>query len=198
MVHIAGRADRAWGFFWALPDHLFSAVLFFIYHLHLFIIDSLHFLFSNHFKKRTFIFKALLIFSDFFFIFLSFLLSCRSCLQICYGFCHHFTVMDIFTSIQKCSCIKARYPISVSSCSASVTLSSSILLHPLFSSSPPASLHLTVEHRYLFRNLSVEIILHLRLSLSTHNYHGQSCRTALNSSETLMTLLAAGPSFYWR
>lgn len=86
----------------------------------------------------------------------------------------------------------------VSSSSASVTLSSSILLHPLFSSSPPAALHLSVEHRYLFRNLSVEIILHLRRSLSTHNYHGQSCRTALNSSETLMTLLAAGPSFHWR
>lgn len=77
----------------------------------------------------------------------------------------------------------------------SVTLSSSTSPHPLFSS-PPAALHLSAEHRYLFRNLSVEIILHLRRSLSTHNYHGQSCRTVLNSAgtPTLMTLLTARPS----
>lgn len=79
------------------------------------------------------------------------------------------------------------------SSSGSTTLSSSIFPHPLFSSSPPAA-----EHRYLFRNLSVEIMLHLGRSLSTHNYHGQSCRTALNSAGSLMTLLTARPVFFWR
>lgn len=79
---------------------------------------------------------------------------------------------------------------SPSTTSGSVTLSSSISPHPLFSS-PPAALHPSAKHRYLFRNLSVEIILHLRRSLSTHNYHEQSCRTVLNSAETLMTLLTA-------
>lgn len=82
--------------------------------------------------------------------------------------------------------------------SGSVTLSSSISPHPLFFSSPPAALLPSAEHRYLFRNLSVEIILHLRRSLSTHNYHGQSCRTGLNSAGTLMTLLTARPSVFWR
>lgn len=74
-----------------------------------------------------------------------------------------------------------------------VSLSSSISPHPIFSSSPPAALHPSAENRYLFRNLSVEIILHLGRSLSTHNYHGQSCRTVLNSAGSLMTLLTARP-----
>lgn len=111
-------------------------------------------------------------------------------------FLHPFPFRNVHILIPDIPSVLSDPPFSSSS--ASVTLSSSLLLHPLFSSSPPAALHLSVEHRYLFRNLSVEIILHLRRSLSTHNYHGQSCRTALNSAETLMTLLAARPSFHWR
>lgn len=93
--------------------------------------------------------------------------------------------------------LRPSFPCSSSSFSGSVTLSSSIFPHPLFFSSPPAALHPSAEHRYLFRNLSVEIILHLRRSLSTHNYHGQSCRTVLNSAgtPTLMTLPTARPHF---
>lgn len=179
MFHINGLAS---GFFWDLPAHLFTA---FGFHLSC--------------TLCIFCFKYLIYMAMLFC--LNFCL-CPLYLSISFGsillwlFLHAYPFGNVL--VLKPDIPSALLDSPVSSSSASVTLSSSILLHPPFSSSPPAALHLSVEHRYLFRNLSVEIILHLRRSLSTHNYHGQSCRTALNSSETLMTLLAAGPSFHWR
>lgn len=118
MFHITGLAGRAWGFFWALPAHLFLVGLFFIYHL-----SSTLWIFSIHFfLSNTLIDMAMLIclnvytFLSFFYLYCSISLCSRSYLQICLGFCNHLTVMDISTSIsiQKCSRFEARYPISAS------------------------------------------------------------------------------------
>lgn len=102
---------------------------------------------------------------------------------------------EVFSLVTLCNNLLMTCAEATASRSSSFSPSGSLTLpHPLFSSSPPAALHPSAEHRYLFRNLSVEIILHLRRSLSTHNYHGQSCRTVLNSAgtPTLMALLRPG------